>query len=628
MKMREVIVHNFRSIKDVQVRLEDYALLVGENNAGKTGLVTALRAFYENDGAKYDPKMDFPKFTTDDKESWIEIHFATSDAEQEGLKAEYRSADKILRVRRYFQSADKERCKSGQSNIYGYEGGVLSKSLFYGAKNVSEAKLGSVVWIPEISTVDETFKTSGPSPFREVVNHVMKRAVMGSKPFTALQGAVEAFTRDFRTEASAEGLSVDKLVKSINDEIRHWQVEFDVGLRPLKPEDVVKTLLDHSIRDCNLGQCVHISSFGQGLQRHLIYTLIRLSADMTAGEPAAGKADKKEFSPDYTMILFEEPEAFLHPSQQNRLNGSLRALARADDQQVLVTTHSPHFVSKNVTALTSLVRLCKCDTTTCAHQLRPQDMEALFKDNLGLYAKCCELLTDSGTPEPLKEKIRRKGLGHDNPQTEKKLEEEAIRYCLWLDAERASMAFARHVVICEGPSEKALFDYMVDQRWPDVRDRHVHFVDAFGKFNIHRYMTLLSGLGIPHSVLMDRDEDADVHKVVNDFITGMKTAHTKEIHAFDKDLEAFLGIPAVQNGRRDLKPLNVLSHVRSGTVTEQKLKELRALLDKLSNGPASTASAKAVVAAAPAPSAGVAVPARTQRRKAPSQPPSAPPSPS
>mgnify|MGYP000876414270 CR=1 FL=1 len=614
MKMREVIVHNFRSIKDVRVRLEDYSLLVGENNAGKTGLVTALRAFYEDTGAKYDAKADFPKFPTDDKESWIEIQYATSDAEQEGLKAEYRSADKTLRVRRYFQSPDKERFKSGQSNIYGYEGGTLSTNLFYGAKNVSEAKLGSVVWIPEISTVDDTFKTSGPSPFREVVNHVMKKAVTGSKPFTDLQTAVDAFTRDFRAEATEDGLSVDTLVRNINEDIRHWQVEFDVNLRPLKPEDVVKTLLDHSIKDCGLGQCVHISSFGQGLQRHLIYTLIRLSADMTTGGAVAGKANKKEFSPDYTLILFEEPEAFLHPSQQNRLNASLRALARADDQQVLVTTHSPHFVSKNVGALTSLVRLCKCDASTHAHQLRPNDMETLFKDNAGLYAKYCALLADPATPDPLKAKIRKMELGHDAPQTEKRLEEEAIRYCLWLDAERASMVFARHVVICEGPSEKVLYDYLIDEQWHDVRDKHIHFVDAFGKFNIHRYMTLLSGMGIPHSVLMDRDDDADVHRIANDFIAAMKTPHTKEIHSFDKDLEAFLGIPSVQRSRRDLKPLNVLSRVRSGAVAGAKLAELRALLDKLvPNALASVpASANVAAAATPASAKGAAVSTRTR----------------
>jgi predicted ATP-dependent endonuclease of OLD family len=53
--------------------LEDYSLLIGENNAGKSNVIRALRIFYENDNFNED--VDFPKFSTDDKESWIEIEY-------------------------------------------------------------------------------------------------------------------------------------------------------------------------------------------------------------------------------------------------------------------------------------------------------------------------------------------------------------------------------------------------------------------------------------------------------------------------------------------------------------------------------------------------------------------------
>jgi len=36
-------IHNFRSICDLEVRLSDYTLLVGANNAGKSNVVDALR---------------------------------------------------------------------------------------------------------------------------------------------------------------------------------------------------------------------------------------------------------------------------------------------------------------------------------------------------------------------------------------------------------------------------------------------------------------------------------------------------------------------------------------------------------------------------------------------------------
>ncbi|MBI4918089.1 MAG: AAA family ATPase [Acidobacteria bacterium] len=589
MKLRRVIIHNFRSIENLQISLEDYALLVGENNVGKTSMVTALRAFYENEGAKFDGKVDLPKFPTADTDSWIELHFATGPEEQEGLKAEYRSSDGVLRVRRYFHSADRELVKPQQSNIYGYEGGTLSKNLFYGAKNVSEAKLGTVLWIPEISTADDNLKVSGPSPFRDVVNLVMKTAVQGSPTFKELQTAIESFNTKFKAATDANGLSVDGVVREINAQLMDWKIEFGVDLRQLRPEDVVKTLLDHYIKDSNLEERVRIGSFGQGLQRHLIYTLIRVNAEFASRSTAAKKdkprkgkdGPKKEFSPDYTLVLFEEPEAFLHPSQQNKMNADLRTMARLDDKQVLVTTHSPHFVSKNVREMTSLVRLCKAGPRTSAYQLNASEVDALFSSNAGLYEECCRLLSDPKTSSDLKSAIKKKRLGDAPPQTVRRLEEEAVRYCLWLDAERASMVFAKHVVVCEGASEKALFDYLVDRKWADVRDRHVHFVDAFGKFNIHRYMSLLSSLGIPHSVLMDGDEDESVHKVVNDFITRSRTSLTKEMHVFPKDLEGFLGIPPPDSQRGDLKPLNILRHAESGGIAEPRIAELRAVLDKL-----------------------------------------------
>jgi len=366
MKAQTIQLHNFRSIQDLTVALDDYSLLVGENNTGKTAILSAIRAFYEEGGTKFSHDVDFPKFPTDDSESWVEITYQTSEEEQATLKAEYRSADNILRVRRYFQSDNKDLVKANQSNIYGYEKGTLSSSLFYGAKNVSQAKLGSVLYIPEVNRSDDALKLSGPSPFRDMVNFVMKRAVLDSRSFGDLQGAFTTFNERFKKEASADGFSVGNLIEDINREVAHWRIRFGVDVNPLRPEDIVKTLLTHYIEDDNLeGKRVALGSYGQGLQRHLIYTLVRLSARFV--EPRSEK--KKEFAPDLTLILFEEPEAFLHPSQQQRLNGSLRALAAEPTQQVLITTHSPQFVSKQVCQLRSIIRLQKRTAVTERFQL-------------------------------------------------------------------------------------------------------------------------------------------------------------------------------------------------------------------------------------------------------------------
>jgi len=96
MIIHEVIIRNFRSIKDINIKLKNYSLLVGENNAGKTNIITAIRIFF-NDDIQFNEEVDFPKFNIDrDQESWIEIHFKTTNEEQNELKEDYRTDDNIL----------------------------------------------------------------------------------------------------------------------------------------------------------------------------------------------------------------------------------------------------------------------------------------------------------------------------------------------------------------------------------------------------------------------------------------------------------------------------------------------------------------------------------------------------
>jgi hypothetical protein len=78
---------------------------------------------------------------------------------------------------------------------------------------------------------------------------------------------------------------------------------------------------------------------------------------------------------------------------------------------------------------------------------------------------------------------------------------------------------------------------------------------------------------------MDRDKDADIHQIVNDFIEGKRTEHTNKIKPFDKDLEDFLGIPNAP--RPDLKPLHVLSKLRAGEIKEDKISDLRVIVNEM-----------------------------------------------
>ncbi|RZS95425.1 ATP-dependent nuclease [Cecembia calidifontis] len=577
MKISKVIIHNFRSILDSEFDLADYSLLVGENNAGKTTVISALRAFYEDAGVRFSEGSDFPKIPTKDKESWIELYFSTTPEEQESLKDEYKSDDNILRVRRYFKSENPDLVKGNQSNIYAYEKGTLSTNLFYGAKGVSQNKLGRIIYIPELSKSDENLKLSGPSPFREMVNYVFGKVIKSSKSFESLNGSFDKFNADFQKETSEDGYSMNVIEDEINSELKTWEIKFGIKINPIKPPDIVKSLLSHYIQDNNLtgNKEIDVTSLGQGLQRHLIYTLIKLSSNYADKK----EEKKKEFSPDFTLILFEEPEAFLHPSQQEQMNLNLQKISTENNQQILITTHSPIFVCKNTMALNSIIKVQKKKGHTNIFQIRRNEIEKLFDANLSLFKLFSDLLADGTTPDPIKAKINNKNLGNAAPDLALKLEEETIKYFLWLDSERSSLFFAKHIIICEGASEKIFIDYLLNTKWQDLKEKHIYFLDAMGKFSIHRYMNLFGKLGISHSVLMDSDNDKDIHKYINDFIEANKNEFTWHIKSFDADLETFLGIN--KPNRADLKPLNLMMNHRQGNITEVKIAELKEMINQL-----------------------------------------------
>ena len=573
MKIKSITIHNFRSIKDVSFYARDYSVLVGVNNVGKSNIFTALRIFYDDD-IKFDEHTDLPKFSREDDESWIEIEYLLADAEYQNLKDEYKTPDKILKVRRYLKAKDRNRVKSGQSNIYGYEGGVLSENLFYGARNVSEAKVGALIYIPEVAKTDEALKLSGPSPLRNVITFIVDKVVKTSTAYGDLDKAFEEFNIKFNEEGSKDGFSLSKLKEEINFSLREWEVEFGLDINSVKPQEVIKNLVSAYTIDKVLDKAIDVKNLGQGLQRHLIYTLIKLSSQYT------DKAiyEKKEFSPELMLIVFEEPEAFLHPGQQESLNISLKTLALEEDQQIIVATHSPFFVSKNIEDIPTVIKLRKESGVTKVFQVSEETKRTIIEENSELAQLLQSKLDDASVDALMKNRIK-KMMGDTDDDT--RMEEEAIRYLLWLDSERCCAFFADIVLICEGATEKVFIDYLIKNEWDNLREKRIYVLDAMGKFNIHRYMNLFKELGIHHSVLADKDENDNVQEFINQFIEGEMNEYTKAVDFFDKDIEAFLGIKPPPSNRGDKKPLNVMWHYHTSKISKDKIDALKDKVERL-----------------------------------------------
>lgn len=555
MRAVSVTIHNFRSIVDAEIALSPYGLLVGENNSGKSNFIDAIRAFYEK-GVKFDHARDFPKTGATDDESWMEIEFKPNSSELDELKPEYRLPSDTFRVRKYFVATSKEADGTTIRNgLYAHVGGQLSDNRFYGFKNVGQGKFGDIIYIPAVSKLDDQTKLSGPSPLRDLVSTILKRVMERSPSYQDLTDSFSKFEGGIKNETTDEGVSLETIEAAITGELEDWGASFRLTVNAIGLDDIVKNLVGYEIRDAAIGKGMSASSFGQGFQRSLIVSLIRIAAKYTA---APAKKAKKDFSPSLTWILFEEPEAFLHPNQIDSLNGDLSSLLADECSQVLLTTHNPQFVSKKIEDLPGLVRLHRDLGVTKAHQITE-----------GVLAG---ILAQNQTVLPIWQNAGMK-IDSDDLTTDM----EAVKYLLWLDPRRCGAFFAEKVLLVEGPTEVALTNYLLEQGILKKPQQSFFVLDTIGKFNMHRFMNLFDHLGVRHYVL--HDDDNGKHGVVDQTIKSAANARTGGIDTFTQDVEAFLGIAPAKEKHR--KPQHVMFHISRGTVTAASLGQLASKIANL-----------------------------------------------
>jgi putative ATP-dependent endonuclease of OLD family len=273
--------------------------------------------------------------------------------------------------------------------------------------------------------------------------------------------------------------------------------------------------------------------------------------------------------------LFEEPEAFLHPSQQENMAYHLRRLSTDPSQQVFITTHSSTFAGKAAEDLSQIVRVRRDLGVTRACQPDAAGVKALFVGGGQLLQALQLFVADPNIPDAAKGRARR--MIANPPQQQIAEDEERFRFQLWLDGERSSLFFADRVLLVEGASERALFNYLLANDWHDLSHYRICVVDVLGKYNFHRFIMLLATYGIAYGVILDDDNGVDHHGAINDLVDRLATSPAvASPQRIPGCLEAFLGLP-VQQERADKKPLEIMKAVTQGQITAPQIEALRAV---------------------------------------------------
>jgi CRISPR-associated exonuclease Cas4 len=198
-----------------------------------------------------------------------------------------------------------------------------------------------------------------------------------------------------------------------------------------------------------------------------MFALIRAWSKALRAESQGGEGIAARKRSDSVIFAVEEPELFLHPHAQRRLFQSLQDISAAPEHQVMLCTHSPHFVDTD----------------------EYREIAMVYRDNPQRGTSIRQCTRDLFSGEDLSDRKKRFRLAH------------------WINPERAEMFFCRKAVLVEGETERVLLPYLADRL--GLLDSEVSVIDCGSKFNLPFYIELAKAFGIVYAVVHDEDPMPD-----------------------------------------------------------------------------------------------------------------------
>ncbi len=339
-----------------------------------------------------------------------------------------------------------------------------------------EPMLPDPIYIPAVKDLADDIKTTESTPFGKILS-ILLRTVEPKLPdamklFETLNVKLNRVQQPDGT-ALDERLSEVRLIESTVE--KYVRERFaDVALRITIPPPDLKTVFSSARIYADDGVDGLIETKGDGLRRAIVFSILRSYVELNTKlvedtpstnevEPAPEQAESQvEPAPPSYLLLFEEPELFLHPKAQHVLFDALRVFA--NEHHVLVTTHSPMFFGPGATE--TFIKLRKfMDESIAARpftQVQPVDLsDVTAKDQFQII--CFE---------------------NNN-----------------------AAFFADTVVLVEGDSDYLLMPHIAKTLNPawDVAQVPVLFAKITGKGNIRRYRKFFSRFGVRVPVISDLD---------------------------------------------------------------------------------------------------------------------------
>lgn len=577
MILKTVEIRNFRSIAHLTIVPKQLTTFVGKNSCGKSNILRALKFFFKV-SAKSAIVEDLCKFA-DDAGTWVECTFGDlADHEKDEL-SKYVLHDQTTRVRRtlylehdkcvtklhgyverpteawlqddYPDYADMEEWTAldidvAQYTTLGTKGKLtksgfkefrekyitqhavtlafsqtMSETEFKGRQSTAASVLPHFIFVPAVGDIVSVIYGRQSSLLNEMVAAVIETARTHPE-YAAAQLSLSA-AQDFVNPSPKRLGKLTAIEQDLAERLKSWPGT-EVTIRT-EVDDLAKILVAGLVLEVDDGNDTHLADKGDGIQRQILFRVFQLYADFRA-QRGVFKPDEDAAPADRgpNIIVFEEPELFLHPQAQEQFFDDLVTVSAGD--QVLLSTHSSF-----------LVRL---EHAGGLHIVRRSTQNAPTEFTTG-------------------------DLAWVNVDERQRLKE--INLC---SGDVSKVFFADRVVITEG-QEDVIYIVGTARDHADCLDRRVTVVEVGGKERIPSLQKVLNAFGIPYTVACDLDPgNADTEKNSARILALVEEAKLKHgpiatVELFDPD------IPTECHGQPPppgAKPYNALVLIRDGKPTD------------------------------------------------------------
>lgn len=515
MKIKKVEIFNWRSIVHETILFDDLMIFIGQNNHGKSNVLSAVLFFFGEIGLQ-----DFD-FNCISDELWVEIEFGELNEEEKVTFQKYVTASNSVKVRKSakrgegfsyqgyleepnedwlkeenisnyttretaqelplynllpvsgritkdaFKQAQTDYIKNNQDSVtFQYR---LESSNFLGAKNVAKGIFGDLFFIPSVKRASDELSAKGNSAFSQLYSWVINKMSESDPTFIeAKQKIIELSkilnkTTDDGLPNQNRPLDLTALENLLDDELKFWEAKIDIEITPPNVDDIFKVGASVWVDD---GIKTDIERKGHGLQRALIFALLRAWSKILKQNRESQNEPKEENettprrkASKATYFIFEEPELFLHPQAQKELFSSLVALSK-EESQIVLCTHSSSFLGLEYHKSICIVK----------------------KDSVTEGTKILQCTADLFTD--LEEKKR-------------------FNLSYWINPDRSELFFAKKVILLEGQTDKSVIPLLAKKI--DSFRYDYTLIDCGSKDTIPQYINLLNKFRLEYIVVYDKD---------------------------------------------------------------------------------------------------------------------------